>query len=161
MNWWLMILDVDGVVVVWLWHGERQEKCYTIRTNILLLSWQLMYCQAKVQSKSSPSPKSKIQSPRLDLRWHYNWKAHHHITACATHITACAIHPTRNFSSTSRGPTTKCYTFLETSHDPQLRSLVKCQKFANFFATLFCKPLLQKLPVVLPPCVIPFWKPQT
>ena len=26
--------------------------------------------------------------------------------------------PTQNFSDTSIGPTTKCYTFLETSHDP-------------------------------------------
>ena len=27
-------------------------------------------------------------------------------------------HPTVNFSGIFRGPTTKCYTFLETSHDP-------------------------------------------
>ena len=66
---------------------------------------------------------------------------------------------TLNFSDTSRGPTTKCYTFLETSHDPWLRSQLRCKNFANFFATLFCKPTKLTLPEVLPPSVIPFWKP--
>ena len=33
----------------------------------------------------------------------------HHISFYATII---------NFSGTSRGPTTKCFTFMETSHDP-------------------------------------------
>ena len=59
-------------------------------------------------------------------------------------------HTTRNFSSTSRGPTTKCYTFLETSYHPELGSQLRCKYFANFFAILFCKPIEE----VLPPCVI-------
>ena len=45
-------------------------------------------------------------------------------------------HPTLNFHNTSRGPTPKCYTFLETSHDPQLGSKLRCKNFAHFFATL-------------------------
>ena len=32
-------------------------------------------------------------------------------------------------------------------------------KFCNFFATHFCKLRIWKLPEVLPPSVIPFWKP--
>ena len=58
-----------------------------------------------------------------------------------------------------RSPTTKCYTFLETSHDPQLASQLRCKYFANFFATLFCNPTLWTLLQVLPSSVIPFWKP--
>ena len=54
---------------------------------------------------------------------------------------------------TSRGPTSKCYTFMETSHDPWLKSQLRCKNFANFFATQFCKPPLWKLPeVLLPEC---------
>ena len=114
-------------------------------------------CQAKVQSKSSPtpslkskvqSPKSKLQTPRLDLRWHYNWKGY-------------PTHPTHNFMGTSRSPTSKCYTFLDTSHDPQLRSQLRCKNFANFFATHFSKPRIWKLPNILSTSVIPFWKPLT
>ena len=48
-------------------------------------------------------------------------------------------HPTKNFSDTSRGPTPKYYTFLETSHDPLLESQLRCKNFANFF----CNPFLQ------------------
>ena len=42
----------------------------------------------------------------------------------------------------SRTPTPKCYTFLETFLDPQFRSHLRYKNFANFFATLFCKPIL-------------------
>ena len=59
----------------------------------------------------------------------------------------------------SRSPTPKCYTFLETSHDPQLESQLRCKNFATFFATLFCTPSKLSLPEVLQPSVIPFWKP--
>ena len=41
---------------------------------------------------------------------------------------------------TSRGPTPKCYTFLETSHDPQLESQLRCQNFANFLQPIFANP---------------------
>ena len=53
--------------------------------------------------------------------------------------------PTINFSSTSRGLTPKCYIFLETSHDPWLRSQL------NFFSVLFWKPTKFTLPEVLAP----------
>ena len=33
--------------------------------------------------------------------------------------------------NTSRGPTPKCYNFLETSHDPQLGSKLRCKNLAN------------------------------
>ena len=56
---------------------------------------------------------------------------------------------TINFSGTSRGPTIKCYTFLETSHDPRLGSQLRCKYFANFFATPFCKLFLRSLLKVL------------
>ena len=58
---------------------------------------------------------------------------------------------------TSRGPTPKCYTFLETSHNPQLESQLRCQNFATFLATHLLKIRILKLPEVLPPNVIPFW----
>ena len=81
---------------------------------------------------------------------------HHLTTSCATLLPH--VPPTLNFSDTSRGPTIKCYTFLETSHDPQLGSQLRCKNFANFYANLFCKPTFAKLPEVLPTSVIPFWK---
>ena len=62
--------------------------------------------------------------------------------------------PTLNFSGTSRGPTTKCYTFLETSYDPRLRSQLRCKNFANFFATLFRKLKLSVFRVPTTKCWI-------
>ena len=46
-------------------------------------------------------------------------------------------HPTRNFSGTSRGHTTKCYTFLETSHDPLQELQLSCKSCANFLQPYF------------------------
>ena len=85
----------------------------------------------KVKSKSQvqkSSPKSEVLS--LESR---TW----------TLLTVLSLlHPptTLNFSDTSRGPTTKCYTFLETSHDPCLRSQLRCKIFANFLQPYFANP---------------------
>ena len=106
----------------------------------------------KRKSKSKFKVKSKVQSSKVkkSRTWTFLtlWSSLHTTTTT-----------TINFSSTSRGPTTKCYNFLETSHDPRLRSQLRCKKFANFFATLFCKPIKLTLSEVLPASVIPFWKP--
>ena len=53
---------------------------------------------------------------------HYIPTGHHHPP---THI---------NFSDTSRGPTTKCHTFLETSHDPWLISELKWHSWLHLSA---------------------------
>ena len=63
-----------------------------------------------VKRKSSPSQekvKEKVKEKK-DLTLLTVWSSLHHPPT----------HPTINFSNTSRGPTTKFYTFLETSHDP-------------------------------------------
>ena len=72
-------------------------------------------CQAKVKSrKSQEKVKKKKEKTWLCLLYcHYS-------TPPPTTTTT-----TLNFSSTSSGLTTKCYTFLETSHDPWLRSNLK------------------------------------
>ena len=44
-----------------------------------------------------------------------------------------------NLIITSRGPNPKCYTFLETSHDPELVYKLIYNNLANFCATLICK----------------------
>ena len=126
-------------------------------------------CQAKVQvqsqvqsqvQKSSPKVKSKSQiqksSPKVKskVRSLKSWVQD--LDFAYSIITTPHHHPpptTLNFSDTSRGPTTKCYTFLETSHDPWLRSQLRCKNFANFFATLFCKPTKLTLPEQVP-CVL-------
>ena len=77
-----------------------------------------MNFQAEVQSKSSPTPNSnsklKTLTPNSNSRM--DW---------SDTIIEQPTLPTLNFSSTSRGPTTKCYTFLESSHYPQPRSHYK------------------------------------
>ena len=93
-------------------------------------------CQVKVKMKSKV--KSKLQrSKDQKLLWTFAYciviSPPHLITACAT------THPTLNFSNTSRGPTPKCWTFLETTHDPWLGSKLRFKIFAIFFATLSCK----------------------
>ena len=84
-------------------------------------------CQAKVQTKPRQTPNSKFQTPdsQSRLEWHYNWKDH-------------PPHPTQNFWSTSRVPTTKCYTFLETSHGLRPKSQLRWKIFATF-----CNPIWQ------------------
>ena len=56
-------------------------------------------------------------------------------------------------------PTIKCYTFLETSHEPLQGLQLICKFFAIFFVIQFCNQAIWNLPEVLPPSVIPFWKP--
>ena len=46
-------------------------------------------------------------------------------------------HPTINLLYTTKGPTPKCYTFLETSHNPPLGSKLRCKKFAHFLQSNF------------------------
>ena len=42
---------------------------------------------------------------------------------------------------TSRDPTPKCYTFLETSHDPQIESQLRCKRNLHIFCNqLFLEP---------------------
>ena len=52
-------------------------------------------------------------------------------------------HPPNNFYSTSRGPTIKCHTFLETSHDPLLELQLIGKNLANF-CKVFCNSFLQR-----------------
>ena len=42
--------------------------------------------------------------------------------------------------NTFRGPTTKCYTFLETLHDPQLESQLRCKNLQIFLQPYFATP---------------------
>ena len=71
----------------------------------------------------SPSFETSLKSVSLSFflgeerdRHYFPTGHHHHHHHHPTHI---------NFSDTSRGPTTKCHTFLETSHDPWLISELK------------------------------------
>ena len=114
---------------------ERKDKTFPLRILFFKLlnsqiKMKVLYiyanCQAKVKTKSKV--KSKLQrSKDQKLLWTFVYS-----------IVISPPHPTLNFSNTSRGPTPKCYTFLETSHDPRLRSKLRCKNFANFFATLLC-----------------------
>ena len=133
--------------------GVRRK--HTAMQSIRATDWN-GNCQAEVQSKSSLTlnSKSKLKTPNSNSR--LDWRDT--IIELPTPPTP-PTHPTRYFKGTSRCPTTKCYTFLETSHDPQLGSLIWCKFFANFFATLFCKPTKLTFLEVLPSSVIPFWKP--
>ena len=98
----------------------------------------------QLSSKSQDEVQSQVQTPKLQnskapldfcLLYSQIFTPPHPTPPHPTHPT----HPTLNFSNTSRGPTPKCYTFLETSHDPRLGSKLRCKNFANFFATLFHK----------------------
>ena len=114
-NWW-----VTCPTSCQKWNSV--SSCHTIQARLLSPSL-----------KSSQKVKSKVRTWKdLGLG---TW----------TLLTVLSLHhppttTTVNFSDTSRGPIIKCYTFLETSHDPQLGSQLRCKNFANFFATLFCKP---------------------
>ena len=94
-------------------------------------------CQAKVQVQVQSS---KIKKSRT---WTFLTllSTLHHTSSCAMcHPTILPpVPPTINFSGTSRGPTTECYTFLETSHDPWLRYQLRCKKFAIFLQPYFAK----------------------
>ena len=109
------------------------------------------YCQAEVQLKSSltTNSKSKLLTPnsnsRLDWRDTIIEQPTPPDSPILDQIARSCHPPTLNFLGTSRCLITKCYTFLETSHVPQLGSPLRCKNFANFFATLFCKPLLSLL----------------
>ena len=65
----------------------------------------------------SPSPKTSLNSVSLSFFFWEERDRHYFPTGHPP--------PHINFSDTSRGPTTKCHTFLETSHDPWLISELK------------------------------------
>ena len=73
--------------------------------------------QSQVQTPVQ-TPKIKRSKAPLDFR----------ILYC--HLSTPPPPPTVNFSGTSRGPTPKCYTFLESSHDPRLGSKLRGKNFA-------------------------------
>ena len=104
---------------------------------MFLVGWLVMvgYCQAKVQvqvQSLKSKAKSKVKSKVLSLG---TW------TLAYTKIIQPTHHPPPlNFSSTSRGPIVKCYTFLETSHDP----LLELQVISNFFLKF---EIMQPLPI--------------
>ena len=88
-----------------------------------MLSYQLSDIQmldiiVKRKSKSKSKVKSKVKSKSQvqsqDLRGLRTWDLD--FAYCI--ITTPPPPTTLNFSVSSRGPTTKCYTFLETSHNP-------------------------------------------
>ena len=97
--------------------------------------WSVFACEEKssaiVKRKSRRSPKSSPNSKDQKIKSSFGLSY--------TLLSSLHHHPTLNFSNTSRGPTPKGYTFLETSHEPWLRSKLRCKNFAHFFATLFCK----------------------
>ena len=119
--------------------GGRRLMRMTMMTSIMSGSWTWgrnfswpltlatscwLKLAAQILSSQSPSPKSSPKSEVLSLESR-TWTLltllsllHHHP-------------PTLNFSDTSWGPTTKCYTFLETSHYPQLRSQLRCKNCAT------------------------------
>ena len=87
--------------------------------------FEVVNCQAKVQVQSLKS-KSKVKSKVLsqkDLDFAYS-----KIKQPTTHPPP----PPENFSNTSRGPTVKCYTFLDTSYDP----LLELQVISKFLQTI-------------------------
>ena len=91
-------------------------KSYLLKIVPFLSPWLFYdYCQAKVQkSESLVKSKEKVKkSQGLGLCLLY------------CHLSTPPTHPTINFSATSRGLTTKCYTILETSNDPWLKSKVR------------------------------------
>ena len=93
--------------------------------------------KSKSKVKSKVKSKSQVKSQKLKGLSLRTW---------TLHTLLSLLHPpppppTINFSDNSRGPTTKCYTFLETSHDPRLRSQLRCKNFAIFLQPYFANPL--------------------
>ena len=87
-----------------------------------------------------PTPNSKLKTQTPNSKVRPDWSDTKFQQPTTTTIPP---HPTANFSDTSRGPTTKCYTFLETSHQPQLGSKLRCKYFANFFLQLYFANLIK------------------
>ena len=137
---------------------EQMPKLIYIKTFIYIgkTFFFIFYCNFELSSESQDEVQSQVQTPKIKRS-----KAPLDFCLLYCHLFT-PPHPTPstiNFSVTSRGPTTKCYTFLETSQDPRLGSKLRCKNFAHFFATLFCNQTLCSLLRDLPPSVIPFWKP--
>ena len=121
-------------VRVWRCNGSVKLSPLSYKCEIVKLSSE------SPSPKSSPKVKSKVKSK---VR---SWKDLGLSPGTWTLLTLLSLlhhHPpttTLNFSDTSRGPTTKCYTFLETSHDSWLGSQLECKTFANFLQPYFATP---------------------
>ena len=91
----------------------------------------------KRKSRRSPdkllSPNSKLLTPNS---WLPVW------TGVTLKCKGPPPHPPTHPPKLLSTFTTKCYTFLDTSHGPRLKSQLSGKNFANFFATLFCKFLI-------------------
>ena len=87
-----------------------------------------------VESESPDEVQSQVQTPKIKRS---NAPLDFRILYCHLSTPPTPPHPTLNFSNTSRGPTPKCYTFLETSHDPRLGWTLRSKNFANFLQPVF------------------------
>ena len=126
---------------------------HSLYREFSLLDYILDKCCFSYLSQSLSSPLSSLPSPSLPLSEHLSnplseslYPRPDSFSQERREIDFKMQQPTtttttENFSGTSRGPMTKCYTFLETSLDLRLESQLRCKNFANFFATLFCNPI--------------------